>query len=69
MHNITLQVSNKSYPHLQYIINNLPDVKIIEDLEIETIQKDEKDYKEIKKIKAEKNKKYSFDETMRILDI
>ena len=69
MHNITLQVSNKSYPHLQYIINNLPDVKIIEDLEIETIQKDEDDYKEIQKIKAENNKKYSFDETMKILGI
>jgi len=69
MHNITLQVSNKSYPHLQYIINNLPDVKIIEDLEIETIKKDEKDYKEIQKIKAENNKKYSFDEAMKILGI
>ena len=45
MHNITLQVSDKSYPHLQYIINNLPDVKIIEDLEIKKMKKIIKRYK------------------------
>jgi len=69
MHTITLQVSDKSYSHLQYIISNLPDVKVIEDLEIETINTNENDYKEIQKIKAENNKKYSFDEAMKILGI
>ncbi|WP_456479829.1 hypothetical protein [Nautilia sp.] len=69
MHTITLQVPDEVYPHLNYIINNLPNVKIIEDLVIESLNENDEDYKEIQKIKSQKNKKYSFDEAMKILGV
>ena len=69
MHTLTLEVSEKTYPHLQYLIQNLPDVNIIEDIEIESISKNEDDYKEIQKIKSQNNKKYSLSETKKILGI
>ena len=40
MHTITLKVSDKVYSHLQYLIQNLPEIEIInEDIDFENRKK------------------------------
>jgi len=50
LHTITLKISDEAYPQLQYLIQNLPDVNIIEDIEIESIYTNEKYSKNYLKI-------------------
>ena len=63
MHTITLKVSDKVYPHLQYLIQNLPEVEIInEDIDF----KNRKKYLNNLKNKLDNNelKMYDFNQSI-----
>jgi hypothetical protein len=74
---LVLNINDDKFDFILSVINSFKD-GIIEsmevknksiDLDIEVVEKDSDDFKEIQKIKAEKNQKYSINETRKLLGL